>query len=343
MPTRQGPSRSIKGTAVTDLLHVAPHNAADDPIYVAGTVSVVEPVAVLGEHATSVGNSTTTPLDANQTFTGEWEAVSDYVSILVLVNTDNLAATDSIRIDFSTDGVNLDRSIPVTFQTGGDYCSFPCEASFFRLRIVNGPQAQTFLRAQVRYNAFAESNKLVPLGDSVTSSSAALLTKSSIIGRSSSGGGTFVDVKVNPSGSLQTEVTGTVSIAGTVNIAEPVTVAATDLDIRNLSSVQDSVRNFDSTDSEYLRFAGSVSAVGDTTLITPTAGKRLRLQWVYAINDPTANTSTKITIKLGSAVQYVAWAISKRQQLTGAVDAPLIINLTQLGDVAVTVFYQEVD
>jgi hypothetical protein len=143
-------------------------------------------------------------------------------------------------------------------------------------------------------------------------------------------------------------VSGTVEITNDVGNPIPVsgsvsaTVTATDLDIRNLSSAQDNVRAFDSTDSEYLRVATSVTATGDTTLITPAAGKRIRLQWVYAINDPTAVLSTKITIKLGTAVQYVAWAISKRQQLTGAVDAPLIVNLSNLGDVAVTVFYQEV-
>jgi hypothetical protein len=143
-------------------------------------------------------------------------------------------------------------------------------------------------------------------------------------------------------------VSGTVEITNDVGNPIPVsgsvsaTVTATDLDIRNLSSAQDNVRAFDSTDSEYLRIATSVTATGDTTLVTPAAGKRIRLQWVYAINDPVASTSTKITVKLGSAVQYVAWAISKRQQLTGAVDAPLVINLSNLGDVAVTVFYQEV-
>jgi hypothetical protein len=140
-------------------------------------------------------------------------------------------------------------------------------------------------------------------------------------------------------------VDGSVSVSGTVSVGNfPATqaVSATDLDIRNLSSAQDNVRAFDSTDSEYLRVATSVTAIGDTTLVTPAAGKAIRLQWVYAINDPTAVISTKITIKLGTAVQYVSWAISKRQQLTGAVNAPLIINLSQLGDVAVTVFYQEV-
>lgn len=102
------------------------------------------------------------------------------------------------------------------------------------------------------------------------------------------------------------------------------------------------VHSHDSTDVEYLKVATTVTSAGDTTLVTPSSGKSIRLHWVYAINDPTASTSTKITIKLGSAVQYVAWAISKRQQLTGAVNQPLVINLSNTGDVAVTIFYEEV-
>jgi hypothetical protein len=167
------------------------------------------------------------------------------------------------------------------------------------------------------------------------------------------GGSLTVDGSVSVNNFPTTQaVSGTVALDSatlaaleTINVGNfpaTQTVSATDLDIRNLSSTQDNVRAFDSTDSEYLRVATSVTATGDTTLVTPAAGKRIRLQWVYAINDPVASTSTKITVKLGTAVQYVAWAISKRQQLTGEVDAPLIVNLSNLGDVAVTVFYQEV-
>lgn len=175
-------------------------------------------VKVEGAHTISTLNSTTTPLGSNATFTGQWEDVQDYVSILILVNTDRLAATDSIRVDFSTDGTNVDRSIPVSFQTGGDFCSFPCQAKFFRLRILNGSIAQTFLRAQTQLNAVAESPKLVPLNDTVTLADAALLTKSSIIGKSSSGGGTFIDVKVNPSGSLLVEASTNGTPLDTVNV-----------------------------------------------------------------------------------------------------------------------------
>jgi hypothetical protein len=236
----------------------------------------------------------------------------------------------------------------------------PAGANLFREGVVISDPELPGARAEVR-----------TLGAELTTNDYGLITHSVIQGFSTGGGGGYHDVKVTPSGALTVEanivepvaldaatlaalenvnatVSGTVEITNDVGNPIPVsgsvsaTVTATDLDIRNLSSVQDNVRAFDSTDSEYLRVATSVTAIGDTTLVTPSAGKRIRLQWVYAINDPVASTSTKITVKLGTAVQYVAWAISKRQQLTGAVDAPLVINLSNVGDVAVTVFYQEV-
>jgi hypothetical protein len=107
-------------------------------------------------------------------------------------------------------------------------------------------------------------------------------------------------------------------------------------------SSSDPLPTADSSDVEYLRYAGSVTTSGQTNLIVPATGKRIRLYWVYAINDPAASTSTKITIKLGNEIQYVAWAISKRQQLTGPIDGELSVTLSNPGDVAVTVFYQEI-
>lgn len=243
----------------------------------------------------------------------------------------------------------------------GTKVTTPAGTDLFREGVVISDPEIPGARAEVRQ-----------MGTELTVGDWGLVTHSVIKGFSTAQGGGYHDVKVTPSGALTVEasVTGVVSVSGTVNIAEPVTVdgtvaldaatlaaletinvgnfpatqnvSATNLDIRNLSSAQDNIRAFDSTDSEYLRVATSVTTAGDTTLVTPSAGKRIRLQWVYAINDPTASIATKLTIKLGTAVQYVAWAISKRQQLTGAVDAPLVINLSQSGDVAVTVFYQEV-
>jgi hypothetical protein len=140
---------------------------------------------------------------------------------------------------------------------------------------------------------------------------------------------------------VNANVSGTVALdAATLAALESVNAAVTGtVAVNNLPAVQATT---DSTDTEYLRVATSVMNAGDTTLVTPAAGKRIRLQWVYAVNDPVASSSTLITIKLGTSVQYVAWAISKRQQLTGPVDGALIVNLSAPGNVAVTVFYQEV-
>lgn len=327
------------------------------------------PVVVEGAHVVSVGNSTTTPLGANGTFVGLWEDVLDYVSIVTLVNTDHLATGNNIFIEFSTDSVNVDRSIPIIFQTGGDYCSFPVQARYFRLRIVNGTQAQTFLRAQVQFNTFAESNKLVPLGDIVTNADAALLTKTSIIARSSQGGGTFVDVKANPSGSLQTEVTGVVTVDGIVQIAEPVTVDGTvsvsnqitgfateakqlpdnhQVTVSNFPAVQEVSSTTalpveqDSGEQEFIHVPFTVINAGDTTVYTPAAGKRIRLRWIYAINDPTASTAPVISVKLGATEIYRVYALSKRQKVTGPIDGQLIINLSVPGNVQVTALVEEI-
>lgn len=98
----------------------------------------------------------------------------------------------------------------------------------------------------------------------------------------------------------------------------------------------------DTADIEFTSVALSITTIGNTTIFTPAPGKRVRLHWIYAINDPVSNSSTKITVKIGSQTFYVAWAISKRQRFTGEVDAPLIIHLSQPGDVAVTAFVEEV-
>lgn len=98
----------------------------------------------------------------------------------------------------------------------------------------------------------------------------------------------------------------------------------------------------DSTDVEWISRATTVTNAGDTVIYTPAPGKRIRLHWIYAINDPVSSSSTKITVKIGGTTYYVAWALSKRQQFTGPVDGVLTINLSSPGDVAVTAFLEEI-
>lgn len=86
----------------------------------------------------------------------------------------------------------------------------------------------------------------------------------------------------------------------------------------------------------------TVTASGDTIIHTPGAGRCIRLCWIYAINDPGAASPPLIKVRLGEREIYRVWALSKRQLVHGEVDAPLVVNLTGTGVVAVTAILSEV-
>lgn len=86
----------------------------------------------------------------------------------------------------------------------------------------------------------------------------------------------------------------------------------------------------------------TVTASGATTVYTPSVGRRVRLHWMYAINDPTAATSPLISVFLGAEEKYRVYALSKRQLITGPVNGSLIVSLGSSGNVAVTALLEEV-
>ena len=98
----------------------------------------------------------------------------------------------------------------------------------------------------------------------------------------------------------------------------------------------------DSSDAEYLAVTQLVSAAGDTVVYSPAAGKRIRIRWAYAINDPSSATPALITIKLGTLVKYRVFGVSKHQSDTGPVDGALTVNLSVAGNVACTFRLEEI-
>lgn len=98
----------------------------------------------------------------------------------------------------------------------------------------------------------------------------------------------------------------------------------------------------DSGEQEYTHVVATVTASGATTVYTPAAGKRIRLRWIYAINDPGEVTSPLIRIFLGADEKFRVYALSKRQQCTGPVNGSLIVNLSEAAQVAVTAILEEV-
>jgi hypothetical protein len=134
-----------------------------------------------------------------------------------------------------------------------------------------------------------------------------------------------------------------VPVSGTVSVNEPVTVDGTQLDALTDEELRAAdVDTADSGEREYTHVVATITNTGDTTIHTPAAGKAIRLRWIYAISDPAAETPPLIKVKIGALELYRVYALSKRQRKTGAVDAPLVINLSDAGSVAVTAILEEV-
>ncbi len=86
-----------------------------------------------------------------------------------------------------------------------------------------------------------------------------------------------------------------------------------------------------------------VTASGNTTILTPAAGKFVRLYWVGAINDPDQSVSPRIRVGFDGAADYLysGYAVAHWEVFDGAVNQAVVVNLDQAGDVAATVHYQE--
>lgn len=98
----------------------------------------------------------------------------------------------------------------------------------------------------------------------------------------------------------------------------------------------------DSGEQEYTHAVATVTASGSTTVYTPAAGRRVRLRWIYALNDPGSSASPLIKVFLGAQEKYRVYALSKRQLVTGPVNGALIIDLSEAAEVAVTALLEEV-
>lgn len=96
------------------------------------------------------------------------------------------------------------------------------------------------------------------------------------------------------------------------------------------------------------RLPFTLTTSGDNDLVTPAAGKRIRLRRVTPIiSDPdgTSNPLLKLFVgPTGTPANEVArgYIISGRFDITGPVNGHVFLNLSKNGDVSGTLFYSEV-
>ncbi|MFA5186984.1 MAG: hypothetical protein WC551_10930 [Patescibacteria group bacterium] len=178
---------------------------------------------------------------------------------------------------------------------------------------------------------------LIRMNATISDRSLVQLTRSVIEGKTTGGGGGYVPVKVNPSGALVTDASGS-----SVALDAPTLAALETITVNQGTAGATQWPTSDTTDREFTNVVATVTAIGSTTVHTPAAGKSIRLHWMYAINDPTASSAPLIQVFLGATEYYRVYALSKRQQITGPVNGALSVTLSAAASVAVTAIIEEV-
>lgn len=194
-----GASSDVRGSK--NVLAVEIVDAAGNQITSFGSSSV----NVTGiQSVVSAANSSTTPLTGSASFTGtavDLVATPGYITIQVQSFSD---VSGTLQIQFSTDNTNWDHVVTATAPAGNPTSvANGIHARFVRVVYVNGSSAQSTFRLQTVLIPGAISPTIKDLETAFDVNDNALATHAVITGKTTAGGGSYVDVKVNPSGSLQ--------------------------------------------------------------------------------------------------------------------------------------------
>jgi hypothetical protein len=182
------------------------------------------PLRISVPSVANAGNSTNTPLAANGVFTGAAVFVQDFAAIGVFAFANVGSATDGLKLQWSVDGVVWTETLAFTLlpSIAGSYTVGP-RAAYFRLVFTNGGTAQTTLSIQTILHYTVVRTGTIRISDVTNPESDASVVKSVITGRTTQGGGGYVDVKVAPSGAVA--IDGSVSVSN-FPATQPVSVAA---------------------------------------------------------------------------------------------------------------------
>jgi hypothetical protein len=193
------------------------------------------------------GNSTTTPLLANATFTGTALDTIDVASIVVFVFADQASATDGMIVEWSTDGTNWDEDDTFTIpKNDGKTFSFQAAARYMRIVYTNGGTDQGAFRLQTITKTAAGRGSSHRISDNVSGEDDAELVKAIITGENP--GGTFVNFTATTAGNFK------VSLEEVNGVQLPVTDPYLDIAEGNITG-----------QSQVNKFGGNPSIAADTT------------------------------------------------------------------------------
>lgn len=171
----------------------------------------------------STANSSTTPLAAGATFTGEWEDVLQYATIIIGCSTD--AGIDgTVTGQFSQDGSTVTGSAgPWSFTASGSIGvpkGLVRTARYFRVVVQNTDASpQTVLRLQTLYSPEAHIAATTSrMNQTLTEDSDVLNVRAALVGQNDAGD--FIPVPVTGPGHLEVEIHGPRDAFGRISTSE---------------------------------------------------------------------------------------------------------------------------
>lgn len=187
----------------------------------------------------SPGNSTSTPLGSNATFTGSWESTLGAATITMVVFADQDSATDGLVVEWSSDGVNVDEDDKFSiFTNKGKQFSFGPPSHYFRVKYTNGSVAQSTFRLQCILRPFRTKPSSHRLIDNLNDNDDAELIKAIIAAKDPSG--IYINLSADDTGKLNVVTSQTVP----PSTATPVTIAAdTPLSVSTTSTTDYTITN----------------------------------------------------------------------------------------------------
>ena len=262
-------------------------------------LKVVEQDPSVPANVIDANNSSSTPLAGAGTFNGSATSTVGFNAISVYLTSDVDSATDGLEIQYSTNGTDFETIFSLTLDvsvTNPRRIQIPATGSYVRVNYTNGASAQAEFRLQTKLHNTDIRTSVVRLDEELDFDRDATLVRSLITGESSAGGGSFVNVKVDPAGAIQTtanqdthdDLNANANIqVGDVDVSNgnpvPVsdaggslTVDATDLDIRDLTSASDSVEVLQDTHDDLNANANIQVGDSDVSTSNPIPTKHIR-------------------------------------------------------------------
>ena len=261
-------------------------------------------------------NSSTAQMTNGQTFVGTGVDVEKFSNVTISINSDQDSAADGMKFQFSKDNTNWDDTNSFFLdqsESNARRFQFPVTAKYFRVNYTNGTSTTTTFRCQTMLHRTGVLTSIHRVSDTLTTDRSAELVRAVIAGETTAGGGSMVNVKVNPSGNVQIDgqIEGTQADSSDT-IPNPVVSAGVARDfsttLQEVSEDDVSIIKTSRGGSQFvlpgdvaIEFTSNQRASsGTTTINTPASGKKNVLMSYGFQVETQVTTDVDVTVKMGS-------------------------------------------